>query len=72
MIQGQKITNQAPDEILDLNTPFERSLSKLSENPKNVDIGSTVLKLWLLKGYDVHATTHSTINGSGTLSAGIT
>ncbi len=26
-------------------TPFERSLSKLSENHKNFDIGSTVLKL---------------------------
>ncbi len=43
------MTNYGPDEIMDLNTPFERSLSKLSENHKNFDIGSTVLKLWLLK-----------------------
>ncbi len=33
----------------DLNTLFERSLSKHSENHKNVDIGSMVLKLRLLK-----------------------
>ncbi len=43
------MTNYGPDEIMDLNTPFERSLSKLSENHKNFDTGSTVLKLWLLK-----------------------
>ncbi len=30
-------------------TPFERSLSKLSENLNIFDIGSTTLKLWLLK-----------------------
>ncbi len=28
------MTNYGPDEIMDLNTPFERSLSKLSENHK--------------------------------------
>ncbi len=44
-----KMTNYGPNKILDLNTSFERSLSKLSENHKIVDIGSTVLKLWLLK-----------------------
>ncbi len=38
--------------MLDLNTSFEKSLSKLSEISKNVDIGSTIEKLWLLK--DVH------------------
>ncbi len=43
------MTNYGPDEIIDLNTSFERSLSKLSENHKNFDIGSTVLKLWLFK-----------------------
>ena len=35
-----------PQQNLDLNTSSERSLSKLSENQ---DIGSTILKLWLLK-----------------------
>ncbi len=30
-------------------TSFERSLSKLSENHKSSDIGSTELKLWQLK-----------------------
>ncbi len=29
--------------------PFERSLFKLSENPKIVEIGCTEFKLWLLK-----------------------
>ena len=43
------MVNYGPYEIFDLNTSFERSLSKLSENHKNVDIGSTILKLWLLK-----------------------
>ncbi len=42
------MTNYGTAEILDLNTSFERSLSKLSENPPKIDIGSTVLKLWLL------------------------
>ncbi len=40
------MTNYGPNKMLDLNTPFKRSLSKLSEN---FDIGSTILKLWLLK-----------------------
>ena len=30
-------------------TPFERSLSKLSRNPKSVEIGSTEFKLWQLE-----------------------
>ncbi len=34
---------------LDLNTSFERSLSKLPENHKILDIGPTEFKLWLLK-----------------------
>ena len=42
MVQGKKMAN--PDEILDQNTSFERSLSKLSENHKMFDIGLTVLK----------------------------
>ncbi len=41
--------NYGPDQILDLSTSFERSLSKLSENQKIVEIGSIILKLWLLK-----------------------
>ena len=49
MVQGRKMTNYGPSEILDLNTSFERYLSKLSENQKIFDIRSTVLKLWLLK-----------------------
>ena len=32
-----------------LNTSFERSFYKLSENHKIFDIGSMVLKLWLFK-----------------------
>ncbi len=39
------MTNYGPDKILDLSTSFERYFSKLSENKKNIDIGSTVLKL---------------------------
>ncbi len=34
--------------------PFERSLSKLSENHKIVEIGSTKLKLWQLKELRSH------------------
>ncbi len=49
MVQGQKMTNYGSNEIFDLKTSFERYLSKLSENLKISDIGSTVLKLWLLK-----------------------
>ena len=45
------MTNYSPEQILDLNTSFERYFSKLSENHKNFDIGSTVLKLWLLKDF---------------------
>ncbi len=37
MVQGRKMTNYGPDENLDLDTSFERSLSKLLENPKNVE-----------------------------------
>ncbi len=48
------MTNYGPDEILDWNTPFERYFSKLSENSKIFDIGSTVLKLWLLKDVQLY------------------
>ncbi len=41
--------NYGPNQFFDLNTPFERSLSKLSENHKIFDIGSMIPKLWLLK-----------------------
>ncbi len=37
------MSNLGSEEVLDFNTSFERPLSKL----KNVDIGSTILKLWL-------------------------
>ncbi len=43
------MTNYGPDKILDLYTSFERSIYKLSENHKNFDIRSMILKLWLLK-----------------------
>ena len=33
-------------------TPFERYFSKLSENPKIFDFGSTEFKLWKLKEID--------------------
>ena len=36
------MTNLGQDEILDCNTSFERSLSKLSENYIIFDIGSTI------------------------------
>ena len=39
--------NYGPNQFFDLNTPFERSLSKLSENHKNFEIGSMIPKLWL-------------------------
>ncbi len=45
------MTNEGPDKILDFNTSFERSVSKLSENPKIFDIGPTVLKLGQMKEY---------------------
>ena len=38
-----------PQQHLDRNTSFERSLSKLSENHNIFNIGLTVLKFWLLK-----------------------
>ncbi len=34
--------------------PFERSLSKLSENQKIVEIGFMILKLWQLKNVQIH------------------
>ena len=46
------MTNLGPDEILDCNTSFERSLS---ENYKIFDIGSTILKLRLLKDVQLHS-----------------
>ncbi len=39
MIQSRKMTNYSPEQILDLNTSFERSLAELSENQKKFDIG---------------------------------
>ncbi len=55
------MTNYGLDKIFDLNTSFERSLSKISENQKIFDIGSTILKLWLLKDVQlrVHVYTHT-------------
>ena len=43
------MTNYGPKEILDLNTSFERPLSKLSENHKINAIGQMELKLWPFK-----------------------
>ena len=50
------MTNYGPDKMLDLNTSFERYLSKLSEYNKNVDIGSSELKLWPFKRCFFNAT----------------
>ena len=44
-----KLANTFISQIRSLMTPFERSFSKLSENPKNFNIGSTEFKLWHLK-----------------------
>ncbi len=49
MVQGRNMTNYDPNEILDLNTSFERYFSKLPENQKINDIGPTELKLWPFK-----------------------
>ena len=46
MVRGRKMKNHGPDELLDWNTSFEKSLSKLSENHKINVIGPTELKLW--------------------------
>ncbi len=46
-----KMANYDPYKILDFNTLSERSLSKLSENPKIFDIGPTVLKLGQMKEF---------------------
>ena len=43
MVQGRKMTNNGPSEILDFNTSFERCLSKLSENQKIFEFGSIVM-----------------------------
>ncbi len=63
------MTNLGPDEILDCNTSFERSLSKLSENYKIFDIGSTILKF---KAVERCSTTLRSFNGLGILSDAIT
>ena len=39
------MTNYGPNQIMDFNTSFERYLSKLSENNKIFEIGSSELKL---------------------------
>ncbi len=49
-----KNENYHPNKILDWNTSFERSFSKLSENHKNFEFGSIILKLWLLKDVQLH------------------
>ncbi len=55
MVQGRKITNYDPYQILDLNTYFKKYLFKLSENSKISEIGSTIPKLWLLKDTYIYA-----------------
>ncbi len=47
--------NYDPTNILDFNTSFESSLSKLSENHKINVIGSTELKLWPFKDASFNA-----------------
>ncbi len=44
-----KLANTFISQIQFLMIPFERSLSKLSENQKIVEIGSTEFKIWQLK-----------------------
>ena len=44
-----KLANTFISQIWFLMTPFELFFSKLSENPKKFDIGSTEFKLWQLK-----------------------
>ncbi len=44
-----KLANTFISQIWNFMTPFERSLSKLSENHKIVEIGSTEFKLWQRK-----------------------
>ena len=56
------MTNWGPQQILDCNTSFERSLSKLSENYQNFDIESMILKLRLLKDVKLHPV-HSMVWG---------
>ncbi len=41
-----KLANTFISQIRTLMVPFERSFSKLSENQKIVEIGSTEFKLW--------------------------
>ncbi len=48
------LTNTFISQIQFLMIPFERSLSKLSENQKIVEIGSTEFKLWQLKETQKH------------------
>ena len=43
------VAKSALSRILTLMTPFERFLSKLSENQKIIEIGSMEFKLWQLK-----------------------
>ncbi len=46
-----KLANTFIAQIRTLMTPFERPLSKLSENKKIVKIGYTNFKLWQLKEF---------------------
>ncbi len=58
------MTNYGPDEILNFNTSFARSVSKLSENNKIFDIGSTVLKLWHIWTIRTHSSYRANSNTS--------
>ena len=44
-----KMSNLGPIEKFELNIPFERAHSKLSEYHKIIEIGSTEVELWPLK-----------------------
>ncbi len=61
------------------NTPFERSLSKLSENHKIIEFGSMILKLWLFNytppplhlindGYIGSSFSHHNLSSGGSIS----
>ncbi len=66
------MTNYGPDKILDLSTSFERYFSKLSENKKNIDIGSTVLKLIAVENIQLQSPPPPFNQCLGTLLAAIT
>ena len=55
-----KLANTFISQIWTLMVPFERSLSKLSENQKIIESGSTEFKLWQLKEFPFYTCTYLT------------